>query len=112
MKKSNSITRVREIHNMSDKDQNQNYYEIYLTTYKEFINKTNRKIFGVSIEQYPYKWYNFQYVYEVPAFLLQLSLSKWLKKDKILVNKAITNTTRIFVIINEAVGIWNIIAQL
>jgi len=65
----NKIIRVKETHN-TDQSTDRHYYEIYLTTFSEYLSKTYYKGYGHSIDLFPYKWYEIEKIYEVPYFYL------------------------------------------
>ena len=69
MKDKYKIIRVKEIHN-TDQLTDRHCYEIYLTTFSEYLSKTYYKCYGNSIELFPYKWSEIEKIYEVPYFYL------------------------------------------
>jgi hypothetical protein len=59
-----------------------NYYErghhstIQIISYKEYLERSQWKAYGQEFKLVPYKWWNIQYLWEIPAYLL-LRNSRW-----------------------------------
>lgn len=87
MKKSNKIVRVRKIDNTNEAAERWNY-DIYLTTFKEFLTSTTFKVYGQTIELYPYRWYEIEQIWEKPLYhILSSSLDDGRQRKTILANK-------------------------
>ncbi len=72
MTKSNKIVRVRKIEN-EDQQPERWTYDIYLTTFKEYLSETVYKCYGLTIELYPYRWYEIERLWQVPIFYFRSS---------------------------------------
>ncbi len=72
MIKSNKIVRVRKIDNTNESVDRWTY-DIYLTTFKNFLSKTTYISYGQTIELYPYRWYEIERLYEVPFYHIRSS---------------------------------------
>ena len=87
MTKSNKIVRVRKIDNTNETVDRWNY-DIYLTTFNEFLSSTTFKMYGQTIELYPYRWYEIERIWEKPLYhILSSSLDGRLQRKTILANK-------------------------
>lgn len=98
MKDKNKIVRIKEIHNTNDTVERQ-YYEIYLTTFSEYISKTNYKGYGGNcIILLPYKWYEIQRFWNVLSFWILLKI---FRNNRQRITKQIHKTTSVIVFITE-----------
>ena len=72
MTKSNKIVRVRKIIN-TNQTVDRWCYDIYLTTFKEFLSSITYTGYGQTTELYPYRWYEIERLWEVPFYHIRLS---------------------------------------
>jgi hypothetical protein len=71
-----------------------------LITWKEYLREMEWKMYGHKKESCPYRWWQFQYLYEVPAFyLIQLLFSK---NSRLKALKPIHIAAKIAIIVVEA----------
>ena len=99
MTKSNKIVRVRKIDNTNETVDRWTY-DIYLTTFKNYLSDTFYKCYGQTIELYPYRWYEVERIWEKPFYhILSSSLDNGRQRKTILanVNPAIKATVTIFI---------------
>lgn len=69
MNKSNKIVRVRKIFRTNE-DKSHQYYEDYLTFFKDAMIDTYYKGYGSETKLLHYKWYEIQWLWTHPTFLL------------------------------------------
>lgn len=72
MTKSNKVVRVRKIDHTNETADRWTY-DIYLTTFKEYLSSTTYKAYGQTIELYPYRWYEIERLWEVPIYHIRSS---------------------------------------
>lgn len=72
MKHKNTIVRTKTIHI----NESGHYYENNLVTWEKFISRSKYVYYNVGYKLYPYKWYDFRYVYQVPAYWILLKLRR------------------------------------
>jgi len=108
MKSKNHIVRTRTIHNVN-KEHGPPYYEINLMTFEKFAARSNQIIIGISFEHFPYKWYNINYMWELPSFWF---LTKYFNKrpqeitpQKI---KIASNITLILEVLTFAISVYEV----
>lgn len=76
MIKSNKIVRVRKIENTNE-NVDRWTYDIYLTTFKDYLSDTTYICYGQTIELYPYRWYEIERLWQIPIFYFRfLSLGE------------------------------------
>ncbi len=74
MRNKNKIVRLKEVQNTDDSI-DRHYYETYLTTFSDYISKTNYKGYGSSyVKLSPYKWYEIQRLWTITSFWLLLKI--------------------------------------
>ena len=114
MNKSSKIVRTKTTFGNENKP-NEMYYEIDFMTFKEYIlklEKHNAYIYEgkPKFELYPYKWYDFKKLYQIPAywFLLRIFRNSPERINKQTHNKAsiITLMTEILLLINPIVELF------
>ena len=107
MTKSNKIVRVRQIHRINE-DKSRWHYDDYLALFKDAMIDTNYTGYGGSTKLHPYKWYELQWLWTHPSFLLLSSLdirfNIALKR-----NKTITMATNSIIFITESLSAWLIV---
>lgn len=72
MTKSDKIVRVRKIDNTNETVDCWSY-DIYLTTFKDYLSDKTYKSYGQTIELYRYRWYEIERLWEVPFYHIRLS---------------------------------------
>ena len=104
----NKIIRIKETHNTSDPIDRQ-YTEIYLTTFKQFIQKTKYIGYGGNIfEKLPYKWYEIQKLWTVLSYWLLL---KFFRNNEHKIKIQTHKVTSIIVFITELLTFIKLIAK-
>jgi hypothetical protein len=107
MTKSNKIVRVRKIHR-TDEDKSRWHYDDYLAFFKDAMIDTSYIGYGGNTKLYPYKWYELQWLWTHPSFLLlsylYIRFDITLKK-----NMTITMITYSIIFITESLVAWFIV---
>jgi hypothetical protein len=107
MTRANKIVRVLQIDNTNE-EESRWYYSIYLTTFKDFTSRTIYKGYGQITKILPYSWYEIQWLWTHPSFLLLSSLeirfNIALKR-----NKTVTIATNSIIFIIESLCAWFIV---
>jgi len=104
MKSFDKIIRVKDTYNTNETFDKQ-YYHVTLTTYNDYIEKSNYKTYGHLYKKHPYKWYELQWLLTIPTYFLLRSLSKFFNKD-LNRNKTIKAITRCIIFIIEFLLAW------
>ncbi len=107
MTKSNKIVRIRKIHRTNE-DKSRWHYDDYLTSFKDAMYETSHKGYGGETKLLPYKWYEIQWVWTHPSFLLL----SWLDNRFNIAlkrNNTITMATNSMMFIIESLVAWFIV---
>ena len=73
MRRSADMVRVRKLFNTNDSEME--YEEILLMPYSEYVSMLNWKVYGKKTEEYKYRWYSIEYVFDWIIYHIRLSSS-------------------------------------
>lgn len=107
MTKSNKIVRLIKIHRTNE-DKSRWHYETYLAFFKDAMRDTSFVGYGGTTKLFPYKWFELQWIWTHPSFLLlswlDIRFNIALKR-----NKKITIATNSIIFIIESLLAWFIV---
>lgn len=78
MRRSADMVRVRKLFNTNDSERE--YEEILLMPYSEYVSMLNWKVYGEKTEEYKYRWYSIEYVFDWIIYHIRLSSSGGLRQ--------------------------------
>lgn len=78
MRKPNKIIRVKKSWRLNE-DKERHLYEVKLVRLEDYLNDTTYKEAGVNYDEIPYKLYEIQRFWTIPAFII----SQWLFKKRL-----------------------------
>lgn len=102
---------VRTIRKYKGKDGKPNSHEIEFMTFSKYDAKSEYKFIDGNIEMYPFKWYDFRYIYQIPAYWFLRLINKYLT-NQIHINKTNHNIASIITLISEIVILVKTIFEL